>query len=168
MIREAIVRDHFASRYVRAKVEVRTTFGRIDVLTDEFVVEVEPFTTWRHGVRQALAYAQETGKKPAVAVYGDIDMQSGARMWRDCAGLVTIFMLNYRTWTRVRNLEQAMYPKAAPPSDLAPKGPRGPNRRLKRRGYEPSEDDLFRVNQRVAAIIEAVLAGQSAKAGAEE
>ncbi len=156
MIREAIVRDHFASRYVRAKVEVRTTFGRIDVLTDEFVVEVEPFTTWRHGVRQALAYAQETGKKPAVAVYGDIDPHAGARMWHDCAGLVTIFMLDYRTWTRIRSLTHAMYPKSAPPSDLDPKGPRGPNRRLKRRGYQPSDEDLRSASDALGAALYAM------------
>jgi hypothetical protein len=162
MIRESIVRDHFASRYVRARVEVRTTFGRIDVMTDEFVVEVEPFATWRHGVRQALAYAQETGKRPAVAVYGDIDSHSGARMWRDCAGLVTIFMLDHRTWTRVRSIKQAMQPKAAPPCDLEPSGPRPPNRRLTRRGYEPSQEDFLRAAQALRELFAGVKDGSAA------
>lgn len=153
MIREAIVRDHFASRYVRAKVEVKTTFGRIDVVTDEFVVEVEPFATWRHGVRQALAYAQETGKKPAIAVYGDIDRYAGAKMWQDCAGLVTIFMLSYRTWTRVRNLQQAMSHKYAPPMDLEGKGPRPPNRKLPRRPERLTDEQLLEYSRVLGAAL---------------
>lgn len=47
-------------------------FGRADVLTANAVFEVEPYKTWRNGVRQALAYSAQIGLPPAVALFGNV------------------------------------------------------------------------------------------------
>jgi len=47
-------------------------YGRADVLTASAVFEVEPYRSWRHGVRQALAYSAQTGLPPAVALFGAV------------------------------------------------------------------------------------------------
>lgn len=143
-IREAVVRDHFANRYVRARVEVRTTFGRIDVETPDMVVEVEPFATWRHGVRQALAYAQETGKRPAVAIYGAMTPAEAARIWDQCGGLVTVFLLDHHRWVRIRSAEQAERRWSAPPDNLSGDGPRKPYRKWTDRKDKRTPDELRR------------------------
>lgn len=140
-VKESVVRDHFAARYARAWTEVRTKFGRIDVVTDDFVIEVEPFTTWRHGVRQALAYAQETGKRPALAVYGEMTPSDGARLWDDCSGLVTLFMLNGQRWERIQRRGQAVKPWAAPPPFLEPRERRWRTSRVPK---DPRTDDELR------------------------
>jgi hypothetical protein len=142
-VREHRVRDHFAARYVRAKTEARMDFGRVDVMTEEFAVEVEPFATWKHGVRQALAYAQESGKRPAVAIYGDITGNEATRVWNQCAGLVTVFLLDGDRWYRIRSAEQAYRQWAAPPDDLAAK-PRPPRRRLRDWNDKRTIDECLR------------------------
>lgn len=145
MIKEHIVRDHFASRFVRARVEVRTTFGRIDVETPDMVVEVEPFATWRHGVRQALAYAQETGKRPAVAIYGDMTAGEAARIWEQCGGLVIVYLLDHHRWVRIRSAGQVEKHRwSAPPEDLEGRGPRTPYRRWVDRKDKRTPDEMRR------------------------
>ena len=46
-------------------------YGRADVATDTHVIEVEPYTSWRHGIRQALAYASQAPHLvPGLALFG--------------------------------------------------------------------------------------------------
>lgn len=142
-IKESRVRDHFASRYVRARMEVSTAFGRIDVMTPEFAIEVEPFATWKHGVRQALAYAQETGLRPAVALYGDMTPNEAARVWDLCSGLVTVFLLDHTRWTRIRSAEQAYKRWTAPPSTIGGEV-RKPYRRWVVPGDKRTPEELMR------------------------
>ena len=118
-IRESVLRDHFAARYIVSRTEVRTDFGRVDVIADGFAVEVEPVARWRHGVRQALAYSKETGLHPAVALYGDISADLATHIYRKCsAAHVTVFLLDRRRWYRIRSFEQAERRWSPPPSDL--------------------------------------------------
>ena len=44
------------------------SYGRVDLLTDEFAVEVDWLGKWHEGIGQAVHYAHETGKKPVVAL----------------------------------------------------------------------------------------------------
>jgi hypothetical protein len=53
----------------RAKMEVPVKYGRIDLLTDEYAVEVDRLDKFHEAIGQALHYAKETGKKPAIAVF---------------------------------------------------------------------------------------------------
>ncbi len=53
----------------RAKMEVPVKYGRIDLLTDEYVVEVDRLEKFHEAIGQALHYARETGKKPAIAIF---------------------------------------------------------------------------------------------------
>lgn len=72
--KEAEARDHFA-RQMKGTTEIPVAFGRVDVVITgaygtEQVVEVEPYSSYPNGVRQALAYERVTGKRAAVAIYG--------------------------------------------------------------------------------------------------
>jgi hypothetical protein len=44
------------------------SYGRVDLLTDEFAVEVDWISNWQAGIGQALHYAHETGKAPVLAI----------------------------------------------------------------------------------------------------
>lgn len=53
----------------RAKSEVRVQYGRVDLLTGEFAIEVDRLSKFHEGMGQALHYSEETGKKPALAIF---------------------------------------------------------------------------------------------------
>jgi len=44
------------------------TNGRIDLLTEDFAIEVDFIQKWHEGIGQALHYASATGKRPALAL----------------------------------------------------------------------------------------------------
>jgi hypothetical protein len=72
----------------RAKMEVSVKYGRIDLLTDEYVVEVDRLEKFHEAIGQALHYAKETGKKPAIAIFmeeqGDEDKEKLKYVIRLC------------------------------------------------------------------------------------
>ena len=53
----------------RAKMEVPVTYGRIDLLTHDFAIEVDRLAKFHEGIGQALHYARETGKRPGLAIF---------------------------------------------------------------------------------------------------
>lgn len=53
----------------RAKTEVPVKYGRVDLLTDEYAIEVDKLENFHEAIGQTLHYAKETGKKPAVAIF---------------------------------------------------------------------------------------------------
>jgi hypothetical protein len=63
----------------RAKMEVSVKYGRIDLLTDEYVVEVDRLEKFHEAIGQALHYARETGKKPAIAIFMEEDPDKGPK-----------------------------------------------------------------------------------------
>jgi hypothetical protein len=66
---EHIYRDRLALA-VHGKTEVILSCGRIDVLTDTHVYEVKHIRMWKQAMGQALVYAAELGRLPAVALFG--------------------------------------------------------------------------------------------------
>jgi hypothetical protein len=70
---EAFNRVYF---HGRAKMEVPVRYGRIDLLTDEYAIEVDRLEKFHEAIGQALHYAKETGKKPAIAIF-IVDHQAG-------------------------------------------------------------------------------------------
>jgi len=53
----------------RAEMEVPVKYGRIDLLTGDYAIEVDKIDKFHEGIGQALHYARETGKKPGLAIY---------------------------------------------------------------------------------------------------
>jgi len=53
----------------KAKMEVPVKYGRIDLMTDDYVIEVDRLEKFHEAIGQALHYARETGKKPAIAIF---------------------------------------------------------------------------------------------------
>ena len=53
----------------KAKMEVHVKYGRIDLLTDDYAIEVDRLEKFHEAIGQALHYAKETGKKPAIAIF---------------------------------------------------------------------------------------------------
>ena len=49
--------------------EVPVKYGRIDLLTDDYAIEVDKLEKFHEAIGQALHYAKETGKKPAIAIF---------------------------------------------------------------------------------------------------
>ena len=60
----------------KAKMEMPVKYGRIDLLTDDYAIEVDRLEKFHEAIGQALHYAKETGKKPAVAFF-IVDHQPG-------------------------------------------------------------------------------------------
>jgi len=52
-----------------AQMEAPVKYGRIDLLSSEYAIEVDSPENFHEAIGQALHYAKETGKKPAVAFY---------------------------------------------------------------------------------------------------
>ncbi len=48
------------------KAEVSKKYGRIDCMTSTHAVEADWDYKWKEGIGQSLAYAADTGKKPAI------------------------------------------------------------------------------------------------------
>ena len=44
-------------------------YGRIDLLTGDYAIEVDKIDKFHEGIGQALHYARETGRKPALAIF---------------------------------------------------------------------------------------------------
>lgn len=53
----------------KAKMEVPVKYGRIDLLSDDYAVEVDRLEKFHEAMGQTLHYARETGRKPAIAVF---------------------------------------------------------------------------------------------------
>ena len=51
------------------KLEVSVKYGRVDILTRRYAVEVDRLSKFHEGIGQALHYAKETGKKPGLAIF---------------------------------------------------------------------------------------------------
>ncbi|MEN6621922.1 MAG: hypothetical protein ABFD50_10270 [Smithella sp.] len=53
----------------QAEMEIPVKYGRIDLLTKDYAVEVDRLEKFHEAIGQALHYARETGKKPAIAIF---------------------------------------------------------------------------------------------------
>lgn len=111
---ERVYRDLFV-RDVRGSVpEVWLGFGRVDIVTWTEVVEVESITTWRSGVRQALAYSAMTPYHavpkltPAVALFGELSAERAIGIYvllRDRG--ISLYLFNGSRWERVSSRRAA-------------------------------------------------------------
>ena len=80
----------------KAQMEVSVKYGRVDLLSDDYAIEVDNPDNFHEAIGQALHYAKEPGKKPAVAFY-IADKKSGDREKLKSA----VWLCNYykiKTW----------------------------------------------------------------------
>jgi hypothetical protein len=61
----------FNEKVTHGVIESVTPLGRVDILTDNYAIEVDYVRNYRDGIRQALQYAGETNKKPGIALIID-------------------------------------------------------------------------------------------------
>lgn len=74
IMREHAIRDQLASRTPGARVEVRCAHGRIDILTDAFVIEVKHCSEWKAALGQCLAYRESFPRhRVKMALFGFAD-----------------------------------------------------------------------------------------------
>jgi len=59
------------NKYAHGKLEVEIPYGRIDILTDDYAIEIDHVYKFHEGIGQALHYAYETNKKPGLALFMD-------------------------------------------------------------------------------------------------
>lgn len=68
---ESVWRDALAILWCGTTVgttEIKVPYGRIDVMTDDYVVEIDFVSKWCEGFGQALFYANSTGKQGVCAL----------------------------------------------------------------------------------------------------
>jgi hypothetical protein len=71
---------------LNAEREVRTPVGRIDVLSEDYVIEVKEFSQWKAGFGQVFVYQQyHPDKKAVLYLYGDINHQMLNQIVKCCA-----------------------------------------------------------------------------------
>ncbi len=63
----------FNNAVTKGRLEVITNGGRVDIVTDEYVIEVDRISKYNEGILQALRYAEGTGLKAGLALYIDGD-----------------------------------------------------------------------------------------------
>jgi len=61
----------------KGKLEVPIKYGRIDILTNSYAVEVDRLSKFHEGIGQCLHYAHETGRKPGLAIFCPKPSQKG-------------------------------------------------------------------------------------------
>lgn len=63
--------------------ETSVDFGRIDILTDSYAIEIDRIEKWKEGVGQSLQYAEETGRLPLLALFTEADLDEGKIQYID-------------------------------------------------------------------------------------
>ncbi len=56
------------SQKVSGQSEVTVEYGRVDVLTENYAIEVDFLNKWKEGIGQALHYGEVSGKIPTLAL----------------------------------------------------------------------------------------------------
>ena len=64
---EAWYRDQAAVK-LGGKTEVRVPNGRVDIVTEEFAIEVEKASNWKESIGQCLWYSLQTNKRPGIVL----------------------------------------------------------------------------------------------------
>ena len=68
---EAYWQHAFNELYADGATEVAVEAGRADIINGTYAIEVDRMQKWHEAIGQALHYAKETGKQPAIALFDD-------------------------------------------------------------------------------------------------
>ncbi|MBK1881008.1 hypothetical protein JIN85_01200 [Luteolibacter pohnpeiensis] len=64
---ESWYRDKAAAS-LGGKTEVRVSNGRVDIVTDDYAIEVEKASNWKESIGQCLWYSLQTNKKAGIVL----------------------------------------------------------------------------------------------------
>lgn len=113
----------FNNKVTHGKLEVETPTGRIDILTDTHVIEVDHARNYRAAIKQALQYAGATKKKAGIALIMDGTqdtfqaVEAAKKLCEESD--VTFWLIN--EYVSVNDLvDQKPQTKTAPPPQSAP------------------------------------------------
>jgi hypothetical protein len=53
----------------QGRLEFPVPYGRVDILTNDFAIEVDDLDKFHEGIGQALHYAEATGRQPGLALF---------------------------------------------------------------------------------------------------
>lgn len=68
---EAYWQHAFNELYADGATEVAVEAGRADIVNGTYAIEVDRIQKWHEAIGQALHYAKETGRQPAIALFDD-------------------------------------------------------------------------------------------------
>ena len=107
----------------KGRMEVTVSTGRVDILTDEYAVEVDKVSKYKEGVQQALKYARATGKKPLLALYIDGHKDGYSLLLRatELCKEKDIKLILINSYVSVKNLNDLIYNSNAPSSETGTK-----------------------------------------------
>lgn len=60
--------SHALAKAINGNAEVQVAFGRADVMTDEYAIEVDFLAKWKEGLGQALHYGDAADRTPVLAL----------------------------------------------------------------------------------------------------
>ncbi len=66
---------HSFNTFIGGTREAQVQFGRVDILTDDYAIEIDRIEKWKEGVGQSLQYAEETDRLPLLALFTDKEME---------------------------------------------------------------------------------------------
>jgi len=75
------------AKNIKGKTEVTVSFGRADVITENYAVEVDFLSKWKEGLGQALHYGDATGLVPVLALIAVSKVDEG--LLKQIEGLCT-------------------------------------------------------------------------------
>jgi hypothetical protein len=81
------------------KPKQRIKCGIVDILTLTHAWEVEPISSWKNGLGQAISYASELGLKPGLALYGPKPKEKTLTSIKNTAELLNVDLL-FKMWER--------------------------------------------------------------------
>ena len=67
---------HIIHQYLEGEKEVRIESGRIDLLNDEYAIEIDFAKKWKESIGQSLWYALNTNKKPGIVLIRENDLDT--------------------------------------------------------------------------------------------
>jgi hypothetical protein len=101
----------FNEKVLHGELEHYVQGKRVDILTDEYAVEVDWLHKWQEGVSQALDYAQLTGKRPGLAIILEgerLDTKAYQACVKACrAKRIKLWVIN--NWVSVDDLSEILY-----------------------------------------------------------
>ena len=56
------------AKAIQGNAEVKVAYGRVDVMTDQYAIEVDFLTKWKEGLGQAIHYADVSERTPVLAI----------------------------------------------------------------------------------------------------
>jgi hypothetical protein len=91
---EKIIRDEVASQLLNSQIEVATESGRIDILTDDQIIEVKNVNAYKHAIGQVLSYGHYYPQhQKCIYLFGAVRKKQRTLIEAECttAGVVVLF-----------------------------------------------------------------------------